>query len=107
MPQTRQPCKKHDFLRQGDNSVVLPGNATEKWPEPFAQIRCDKTAAFLDAEDTMEIGTDVGHEVYSAVPAGLWQCQTVPGVETPGYFLVPSGQQSPQNLSQQGVINIR
>jgi hypothetical protein len=33
----------------------------------------------------MEIGTDVGHGNHSAVPAGLWQFQTVPGVETPGY----------------------
>jgi hypothetical protein len=33
----------------------------------------------------MEIGTDVGHGKHSAVPPGLWQWQTVPGVKTPGY----------------------
>ena len=32
--------------------------------------------AFLGAEDTMMIGTDVGHAIYSAVPAGLAQSGT-------------------------------
>ena len=72
---------------------ILPGDAAEEWPEPFTQLRRDEWAAFLGAEDAMEIGTDVGHGVYSAVPAGLWQFQTLPGVETPGYYRdVPLGQ---------------
>ena len=73
--------------------LVLPGNATEKRPEAVAQFRRNERAAFLGAEDAVEIGTDVGHGGDSAVPAGLWQCQTVPGVETPGYCrIVPLGQ---------------
>ena len=35
--------------------------AAEEWPEAFAQFRRDEAAVFLGAEDTMKIGTDVGH----------------------------------------------
>src|ERR1035438_281159 len=64
---------------------ILPGDAAEKRPEPVAQFRLDERAAFLGAEDAMEIGADVGHGNHSAVPAGLWQHRILPGVETPGY----------------------
>ena len=66
--------------------IVLPGDPAEEWPEPFAQFRFDERTAFLGAEYAMEMGTDVGHGVYSAVPAGLWQYQTIiPGIKMPGY----------------------
>ena len=64
---------------------ILPGDAAEERPEAFAQFRRDKRPAFLGAEDAMEIGADVGHGDYSAVPAGLWQCRILPAVETAGY----------------------
>src|SRR6516225_5823690 len=54
---------------------VLPGNTSEKWPEPFAQFRFDRGMPFFGAEDTMEIGADVGHKIHSAVPAELMQCR--------------------------------
>ena len=71
---------------------VLPGDAAEERPEPFAQFRRDEPPPFLGAENTMKIGTDVGHEIHSAVPAGLMAIPNFPGVETPGYFqVVPLG----------------
>lgn len=54
--------------------LVLARDATEERPKPFAQVRSDQGAAFFCAEDAMIIGTDVGHAIYSAVPAGLVQC---------------------------------
>jgi len=72
---------------------ILPGDATEKRPEPFAEFKRDERVAFLGAEYAMEIGTNVGHGIHSAVPTGLLQYGTYPGVETPGYFQdVPLGQ---------------
>jgi hypothetical protein len=45
----------------------------------------------------MEMGTDVGHGVYSAVPAGLWQFRIFPAVKTAGYCRdVPLGQSTAQ-----------
>ena len=34
---------------------VLPGDAAEERPEPFAQFRRDERTAFLGAENTMKI----------------------------------------------------
>jgi hypothetical protein len=53
--------------------LVLPGDAAKERPEPFAQCRGDELPPFLGAENTMEMGTDVGHGIHSAVPAGLMQ----------------------------------
>ena len=64
---------------------VLARDAAEERPEPIAQCRCDKGATFFRAKDAVVVGTDIGHAGYSAVPSGLVQFQTVPGVETPGY----------------------
>ena len=48
-----------------------------------------KGATILGDENTMEEGADVGHGAYSAVPPGLWQYGSLPGVETPGYCRLP------------------
>ena len=48
---------------------ILPGDAAEERPEPFAQVRRDKSATFLGAEEAMEIGTNVGH---GAIQPSLW-----------------------------------
>ena len=55
--------------------LVLPRDAAEERPEPVTQFRGDERTAFPGAKNTMEIGADVGHGIYSAVPAGLWQFQ--------------------------------
>ena len=61
---------------------ILPGDAAEERPEPFAQFRCNEPLSFLGAEDAMKIGTDVGHASHSAVPSELLQFRIFPGVET-------------------------
>ena len=64
---------------------VLPGNAAHEWPEPLAQFWCDEPVPFFGAENAVEIGTNIGHGIHSAVPAGLILRHDFPGVETPGY----------------------
>src|SRR6267378_4266588 len=52
--------------------LILPRNAAQKWPEPFAQGWCDRGATVFAAENAMEIRTDVGHPADSAVPSGTY-----------------------------------
>ena len=40
---------------------MLPRDSTEVGPEPLLKAGCDQRAAFLCAENTMVIRTDVGH----------------------------------------------
>ena len=40
---------------------VLPRDAAQKGPEPFAQGRCHQGTPLLGAEDAVMVGTDVGH----------------------------------------------
>src|SRR4030095_15070005 len=64
---------------------VLPRDAAQERPEPFAQRWREEGAAVFGTENAMEIRTDVGHAAHSAVPSGVVQSRTVPGVKTPGY----------------------
>src|SRR5262245_18137594 len=40
---------------------LLARNAAQEWPEPLPQGRRNRRASFFGAEDTVEIGADVGH----------------------------------------------
>ncbi len=53
--------------------LVLARDTTQEWPEPLAQWWGDQGPTFFSAENTVVIGTDVGHGFISAVPSGLRQ----------------------------------
>ncbi|MFZ0829048.1 MAG: hypothetical protein WAO02_16665 [Verrucomicrobiia bacterium] len=66
--------------------LVLPGDATQERPEPMTQCRGDERPSLLGAENTMKIGTDVGHGIHSAVPAELMQFLIFPALKRRAIF---------------------
>ena len=65
--------------------LVLPGNATKEWPEPFCQCWGDQRTTFFRAEDAVMVGTDVGHADIQPSLRDLGNTKLDPGVKTPGY----------------------
>jgi hypothetical protein len=65
---------------------VLPGDAAKKRPEPVTQFRRDEPPPFFGAENTMNIGTDVGHGIHSAVPSELMQFRIFPALKRRAIF---------------------
>jgi len=74
--------------------LILPRDATEKWPESLAQLWRDQGPAFFGAKDAMVVGADVGHPGIQPSLRDFGNSQlTFPNVETLGYCQdVPPGQ---------------
>jgi hypothetical protein len=80
---------------------VLPGDAAQKRPESVSERRGDEGPTLFGAENTMMVGTDVGHAVIQPSLRDLRNPEFNPGVETPWLFSnAPSGQYKPKIVDQ-------